>query len=88
MAPVDHKDANGNTPLLYAAKHDQQEVAKVLLENGADSSSEDNGGVTPLHKAIQNYSIHMLQLLADQGADISHKARGRTPLLLAAELQN
>ena len=34
-------DRNKNTPLLIAAKNNNTEIAKLLIENGADYNAQD-----------------------------------------------
>ena len=77
------------TPLLYAARDGRLEVARVLLDAGADIDKTDANGITPLISAIVNNRVDVAQLLIDRGADI-HAADwyGRTPLWAAVETRN
>jgi TPR repeat protein len=51
VAVVDARDADGNTPLLWAVKRDQPDVAKFLLSKGADPSITNKNGLSPLQMA-------------------------------------
>lgn len=42
---------NGMTPLMFAARYNNAEIAKILLENGADISAKDNNDFTALKHA-------------------------------------
>ena len=42
---------NGMTPLMYAARYNNVEMIKMLLEKGADSSIKDSRGNTALKHA-------------------------------------
>ena len=48
---IDVKDSDGDTALIIAAKNDEVELAKILLESGADAEVANNTGNTPLHIA-------------------------------------
>lgn len=46
-APINHRNAKGETPLHYAARQASSEVISYLLEKGADPSLIDNGMIHP-----------------------------------------
>ncbi|WP_428423916.1 ankyrin repeat domain-containing protein [Methylibium sp.] len=72
----------GETPLMIAALKGQPEVARVLIERGADV---DLTGWTPLHYAAAGNSLPVLQLLLQRGAQVDARApNGRTALMLAS----
>jgi ankyrin repeat protein len=74
----------GRTPLQFACHQGHLEVARLLLNCGADKKKTDNGGCTPLHLACFRGHLELVRLLIDRGAD-KEKARndGSTPLHLA-----
>lgn len=45
----DHDERNDFTPLLFAVKYGQLEIAQLLLERGCDPNAPDFFGRTPLH---------------------------------------
>ena len=70
------------TPLMLAAITNQLELAKVLIEQGADVNRP---GWTPLHYAATRGHRDMMRLLLDNDAYIdSESANGTTPLMMAA----
>ncbi len=72
----------GETPLMLAAINNQLELAKVLIERGADVNRE---GWTPLHYAATKGHREMMRLLLENDAYIdSESANGTTPLMMAA----
>ena len=54
---INKKDQmSGSTPLITAATFDQKEIAKVLIDAGADLSLKNNDGATPymwLHFSVE-----------------------------------
>lgn len=79
----------GLSPLQYAARDGRVDVAKILLDGGADINQVEANAITPLITAIVNNRVDMVRLLIDRGADI--KAAdwyGRTPLWAAVETRN
>ncbi|HET9551518.1 MAG TPA: ankyrin repeat domain-containing protein [Anaeromyxobacteraceae bacterium] len=87
-------DARGNdggcdgcTLLHLAAVGGREEVARELLDRGADPNAVAGHGLTPLHYAAGGQSAGVVRLLLARGATRSLEARdewGNTPLLRAA----
>jgi ankyrin repeat protein len=66
-------DSNGWTPLHYAAKYDEIESMKLLLDAGADAYARNGShmkGRTPLHIASLNDSVDAIKLLLEYSVDI------------------
>ncbi|PVD29254.1 hypothetical protein C0Q70_11851 [Pomacea canaliculata] len=60
---IEAKDKQGICPLHMAAIHNQVEVARLLIEAGADLRSTDNEQSRPLHHACGSGSTEIVQLL-------------------------
>lgn len=70
---VDTKDKNENTSLLYCVDIEEEELCKILLDNGANPNISNNIGITPIGLClIQNYS-NILDLLLDNGGDMNQE---------------
>ena len=81
-------NAEGNkglTPLHYAARGNYTEVAKLLIDSGADVNKKCIDW-TPLHTGALNGNAETVKMLLDNGADVNAKDKhGRTPLYLAID---
>ena len=72
----------GETPLMLAAINNQIELAKVLIQRGADVNKP---GWTPLHYAATRGHRDMMRLLLEHDAYIDAESdNGTTPLMMAA----
>ena len=79
---VNAQNSAGETALMFAAINNQLELAKVLIERGADVNRQ---GWTPLHYAAAKGHREMIRLLLDNDAYIdSESSNGTTPLMMAA----
>lgn len=63
---------DGNTPLAYAVSFGTLEMARMLLDHGADTECEDRFGYTPLCHAASSGSWILVQLLLSRGANVEH----------------
>ncbi|KAF8418711.1 ankyrin repeat-containing domain protein [Tirmania nivea] len=54
----------GNTPLHHASENGHQEIAKLLIERGADAAAANMYGNTPLHRASENGHQEIAKLLS------------------------
>jgi hypothetical protein len=78
-------DWNGSTPLHYAAANGHIEIARLLLQNGADVDVKNNNGYTPLHWAAEQDNVDILHFLVENGADLEAQSNsGRRALHSAA----
>ena len=74
------------TPLHLASRNGYLEVARVLVERGADVTAQDKDGSTPLHVASRWDHLDLARLLVERGADMTvQDMYGSTPLHLASE---
>ncbi len=73
-------------PLNSAVAAQNLDIARLLLEHGADANARQGEDFTPLHAAAQNGQIEMIHLLLEHGADPAvRSANGKTPYDLAIE---
>ncbi|MGI9530146.1 ankyrin repeat domain-containing protein [Lutimonas sp.] len=71
---------SGSTPITTAATFDHKEIAKALIDAGADLSIKNNDGATPLHVAAFFCRVEIAQSLLDAKADKNAKNNfGATP---------
>jgi ankyrin repeat protein len=61
----------GSTPLIAAAVFGRVEVARALIEAGADVNAKNNEGSTPLHSAAFLCHPEIVEALLANGADKS-----------------
>jgi uncharacterized protein len=70
-APLEARSRNtlANTALNAAAAANRIEVARLLLERGADPNSRQHNAISPLHSAAFNGNLDMVKLLLEHHAD-------------------
>ena len=74
-------------PLHSAVAARHHEIARRLLEAGADVDAQQRDGFTPLQEAAHNGQIEMAGLILGYGPDTSARnANGKTALALAEEM--
>ena len=67
---INEKEAmSGSTPLITAASFGKNEIAKVLIDAGADLAIKNNDGSTALHTAAFFCRVEIVQMLIDAKAD-------------------
>ena len=59
----------GSTPLISAAVFGKTEIAKALIEAGADVNLKNNEGSTALHSAAFLCQVEIVEMLLANGAD-------------------
>jgi hypothetical protein len=82
-AAVNAQDANGLTALFSAGNVD---IAKVLIEHGADVNATSRQGIRPLMEAAR-YSLPVVQLLIANGAAVNARDEGGQTALVGAILK-
>ena len=84
LVSVDARDAQGATPLHYAALHGSNFAVELLLGHGADFAARDRTGATPLHTAAAAGHCDVAHALLAAGADdAAADAAGRCALDIA-----
>jgi ankyrin len=79
----------GMTPLHYAARHNHVEVAKLLLQAGANVNAREANEITPLLMAISNDNMAVAHFLLGHGGDVNAVDwYGRSPLWEAVNVRN
>ncbi len=77
--------ADNNTPIMIAAQYRYTQMAKTLLEAGADPHSTNIHGHTALIYASAYGNTYIVKLLIEHGADIDKKTfDGWSALVFAA----
>jgi ankyrin repeat protein len=73
-------------PLHSAAAGNYTNIARMLVENGAQVNIKQLTGATPLHSAAQNGNLELLILLLENGAHINARTdSGKLPADVARE---
>ena len=81
---VNEKFKANQTSLMEAIIFRQEEIAKLLIENGADVNAQDDKGWSALHFAAQSYLPNTIKLLIAKKANIDlQDSLGSTPLFRA-----
>ena len=84
-ADVTAAEADGTTPLHWAAHANEPAIVELLLDAGADASATNRYGVRPISLASINGNAVIAEQLLDAGADPNTTAaEGETALMTAA----
>ncbi|CAM9514561.1 unnamed protein product, partial [Phaeothamnion confervicola] len=77
---IDLKGRSGMTPLHIACFNGYSEIARLLLDGGADTTAVDEDQDTALHYACSNGQTDIISMLLAKGADpTALDGMGRTP---------
>ncbi len=77
------------TPLMFAAREDDLESARILIQAGADVNAVGGDGKDALGLALFNGSYDVASLLVDAHANVNHPDAQRfTPLFWAVDRRN
>jgi ankyrin repeat protein len=77
------------TALLYAARDGRGDIARMLVDAGADVNQVEANKMTPLLIAIANDHLDVAHFLLSKGADVnSADFWGRTPLWTALDVRD
>ena len=77
-------------PLFLAVTVNNLDIAKILIEKGADvEATARTGKLRPMHRAATNNNAEMIRLLVNSGAKVnSRNFEKKTPLIMAAREGN
>ncbi|MEG4273974.1 MULTISPECIES: ankyrin repeat domain-containing protein [unclassified Microcoleus] len=85
MQDINAKDESGNTPLHLAVDRGSQDIAELLIANGARVNVRNENGQTPLYRAIAIGHNEIAALLINNRTDVNNiDGSGTTPLHKAA----
>jgi hypothetical protein len=74
-------DRDKRMELHYAARDNDLNLARALVEAGADVNAQDSSGFAPLHFAASQWAVDVARLLLAAGARVDPVNRhGNTPL--------
>jgi len=76
----------GSTPIIIAAVFNRPEIARALIDAGADLNITNNEGSTAVHSAAFFCTTDILRMLLDAGADKSIRNKYGTTALESAEV--
>ncbi|MEO5922708.1 MAG: ankyrin repeat domain-containing protein [Bryobacteraceae bacterium] len=85
-ASVSATDADGSTPLHWAAQRNQDEIVAALLTAGAKVEVKTRFNVTPLSLAAMNGNAKMIARMLDAGADANGTSNEGQTVLMTASL--
>ena len=81
---TDKEDADGRTPLSWAAARGDSNSVELLLRHGASPNTPDRIGQGPLRQSLKASDAKCLQLLLDYGAKVDQMDDWKQTCLLAA----
>ncbi|KAJ9604218.1 hypothetical protein H2200_011052 [Cladophialophora chaetospira] len=85
-ADLEAEDTDQRTPLMRAALHGLDSIAKLLLQAGARVGRRDSEGDTALALAAMQGNVSVVERLIGAGAEVdSRNNEGETPLSWAAQ---
>ncbi|KKP29140.1 MAG: hypothetical protein UR12_C0014G0004 [candidate division TM6 bacterium GW2011_GWF2_30_66] len=84
---INKKDKNGDTPLHFALRSRNIDIAKMLIAAGAKVNEKNNLGDTPLNEVINIFDKaqreEIVKLLLEKGSGISENKNGENIMHLA-----
>ena len=85
-ADPDFADPNGDSPVVFAAGANDDELLLILLEGG-DANAVDSDGLPAIFAAVAEERIEQIKMLMRFGADINLTSRsGKNSAMYAADI--
>lgn len=85
----DSVDDDGYTPLHRAAYTNNVDIARILIQYGANVDARTEYEWTPLHSAVKWSNAECAAFLLQHGADVNALSQGKqTPLHIASTISN
>lgn len=81
---INFGESKGMTPLYLAGRMGWTEVAKLLINAGANVNAKASDGSSVLTAFLLRNNTEVIKLLLEAGADLNIKVGSRTPLMIAA----
>lgn len=75
------RDYAGRTLLYWAAYDGNTEIARLLIQHGADVDAADEYGITPLMEACEGCCVETARLLIESGANVNAMDEGLETVL-------
>lgn len=74
------------TPLIVAIEHGNEDIVRLLINNGADVQLCDNVGITPLYAAIKMKNECIVRWIIDANCDVNIGSQDHSPLFMATRM--
>lgn len=85
----DSVDEDGYTPLHRAAYSNNVDIARILVQYGANVNARTEYEWTPLHSAVKWSNAECAAFLLQHGSDVDAVSQGQqTPLHISATVSN
>lgn len=83
-ADVNRSQPDGSTPLLWAIRNTEYDIAEALLARKADPNTANEFSALPLTEAARQSDLRLVKMLLDAGAKVdSANLDGETALMVA-----
>jgi hypothetical protein len=88
LIKLNYKNSLGESALFHACNSNKIQIARLLLENGANINIKNNDGITPLMQACKNGNTEMVNLLIQSSNLDDTDNNGNTALFYACDRNN
>lgn len=86
-AKASNSTSNQNlTALYFALIHENIDLIKLLISEGANLNAKDADGWAPIHQVVHNNKLEIVKLLSENGANLELETEeDLTPLAIAIQ---